>query len=144
TNLSSIANTIKDELIRANPGRHVEFNITEDMFVIGDSQLIRIALENLLNNAFKFTRLNPQASIEFGVIDHEGKQIFFIRDNGVGFEMEYADKLFAPFQRLHSENEFEGTGIGLAIVHRIISKHGGRIWAEAEPGKGAIFYFTLR
>lgn len=142
-NMSLLANTIKDEFISANPERRLRFKIAEDMFVIGDPHLVRIALENLMSNAFKFTRLNPDAYIELGVIEYRGRQAFFISDNGVGFDMEFADKLFNPFQRLHSDREFEGTGVGLAIVQRIIHKHGGEIWAEAEPGKGARFYFTF-
>jgi light-regulated signal transduction histidine kinase (bacteriophytochrome) len=104
---------------------------------------MRQVLVNLLSNAIKYTRKSAYAVIE---IDHQsigGEETFFVRDNGTGFEMNYADKLFAPFQRLHAEKEFEGTGIGLATVQRIIHKHGGRIWAEAEAGRGATFYFTL-
>jgi light-regulated signal transduction histidine kinase (bacteriophytochrome) len=104
---------------------------------------MRIVFENLLINAWKFTGKNDNAEIEFGLKFKDGKKIYFIRDNGAGFDMEYAGKLFAPFQRLHNAEEFSGTGIGLAIVKRIITRHGGRIWAEATVGKGATIYFTL-
>ncbi|WDT82825.1 MAG: ATP-binding protein (plasmid) [Candidatus Manganitrophus sp.] len=102
----------------------------------GDRGLLRIALENLLGNAWKFTSKRPKAIIEFGRVEKEGKPIYFIRDNGAGFDMAYADKLFGAFQRLHSLNEFEGTGIGLATVQRIIHRHGGKVWTEAGVEKG--------
>jgi len=100
-------------------------------------------LENLIGNAFKFTAGVSDAQIEFGERLQEGQRVFFVCDNGVGFDMQYAGQLFAPFQRLHGNSEFEGTGIGLATVHRIVTRHGGRVWAEANPGSGAAFYFTL-
>jgi light-regulated signal transduction histidine kinase (bacteriophytochrome) len=109
----------------------------------GDPRLIRSLLENLIGNAFKFTSDVEHAVIEFGQVKESGEQIFFVKDNGVGFDMQYARQLFAPFQRLHSNTRYEGTGIGLATVQRIVSRHGGRIWAEARPGLGATFYFTL-
>jgi light-regulated signal transduction histidine kinase (bacteriophytochrome) len=105
--------------------------------------LLRIALENLLRNAWKFTGRQKSASIAFGVLQKEGRTVYFVRDNGAGFDMQYAGKLFGAFQRIHGAHEFEGTGIGLAIVHRIIQRHGGRIWAEAAPEQGATFFFTL-
>jgi signal transduction histidine kinase len=107
--------------------------------VCGDGHLLRIVLENLLGNALKFTARHPSAEIWFGA----QAQTFFVRDTGAGFDMAYAQKLFSPFQRLHPARDYEGTGIGLATVHRIIAHHGGRIWAEAEPDKGATFFFTL-
>ena len=143
-NLSSLAHMIAEELNKAHPERHVEFVIADNASDRGDPHLLRIALENLFGNAHKFTRNNAHAKIDFSRTTYEGKPAYYIRDNGVGFEMEFADKLFGAFQRLHARSEFEGTGIGLATVQRIIHKHGGSIWAEAEVGKGAIFYFTLK
>ena len=143
-NLSSLAKIITDELNNSYPERQVEFVIADNIIVTGSPQLLRIAMENLLNNAHKFTRENAKAKIEFGITTQGSKKAYYIRDNGVGFDMKFANKLFNPFQRLHDVSEFEGTGIGLAIVQRIIHKHGGRIWANAEEGKGATFYFTLK
>jgi light-regulated signal transduction histidine kinase (bacteriophytochrome) len=114
------------------------------MAVAADSGLLRIALDNLLRNAWKFTGPRPDALIEVGRLSSgRGEAAFFVRDNGVGFDMAYAGKLFGAFQRLHSEAEFQGTGIGLALVQRVIRRHGGKVWAEAQPGGGATFYFTL-
>ena len=108
-----------------------------------DPRLLRVMLENLLGNAWKFTSKQPVAKIEVGQAEREGESVFFVRDNGAGFEMEQAKRLFTPFQRLHSDAQFEGTGIGLATVHRVVTRHGGRVWAEASPGQGATLFFTL-
>jgi PAS domain S-box-containing protein len=142
-NLSAIATDIANELKRSQSERNVEFIIADNATAEGDSHLLRIVLQNLLDNAWKFTGSRESAHVEFGIKKDTDQQVFFVRDNGVGFDMAYRDKLFGAFQRLHSVNEFPGTGIGLATVQRIIHRHGGRIWAEAEPDKGAAFYFTL-
>jgi len=110
--------------------------------VNGDPQMLEIVITNLLDNACKFTCTMPLAKIEFGISLNDGVPTCFVRDNGVGFDMEYAGKLFSAFQRMHKQSEFPGSGIGLATVKRIISRHGGRIWAESKPGEGATFYFT--
>jgi len=141
--LSALAREITDGLRRSQPGRDVEFVIARGLTVDGDAQLLRAALENLLGNAWKFTGKQDAARIEFGSTEKDGKTAYFVRDDGAGFEMAYAEKLFGAFQRLHSASEFEGTGIGLATVQRIVHRHGGRVWAEGEVGKGATFYFTL-
>ena len=142
--LSALAHEIAAELQKQQPERQVEFNITEGLTGDGDKNLLRIALTNLLSNAYKFTSKCKQARIEFGVTQHKGKPSYFVRDNGVGFDMAYANKLFSPFQRLHSPGEFPGTGIGLAIVQRVIHRHVGEVRAEGEVDQGATFYFTLR
>lgn len=142
-NLSMLAQTVADELQQAQPERHVEFVCTPGMMVRGDAHLLKVALENLLGNAWKFTSKREQAHIEIGVTHQVGASVYFVRDNGAGFDMAYVGKLFAAFQRLHAMTEFPGTGIGLATVQRIIHRHGGRVWAEGEPDKGAKFYFTL-
>ncbi len=141
--LSALAQRILDGLAQQNPDRKVQVRVVPGLIARGDSGLVNIALENLLANAYKFTAKTPKAHIEFSETTLTGETVFFIRDNGAGFEMAYASKLFNAFQRLHSAADFEGTGIGLAIVQRILHRHGGRIWAEAEPGKGATFFFTL-
>lgn len=143
TPLSELAARTLDELRERDPERRVEIVIAPTAPVQADAALMGIAFENLLGNAWKFTRDRATARIEFGRREQAGEAIYFVRDNGVGFDMAYADKLFSPFHRLHSEREFEGTGIGLSIVQRIIQRHGGRIWAEARPGEGATFYFTM-
>jgi light-regulated signal transduction histidine kinase (bacteriophytochrome) len=142
-NLSALVATVAWELRQTQLDRQVEFVITPGVTVKGDPHLLQIALENLINNAWKFTQKQSQAIIEFGVIQHNSQLTYFVRDNGVGFDMAYANKLFAPFQRLHPRHEFEGTGIGLATVQRIIQRHGGRVWVEATVEQGATFYFTL-
>lgn len=141
--LSALAESISDDLTRAHPGRRIEFMIASGVNADGDKRLLRIALENLFGNAVKFTSKNPRALIEFGVTEREGSRVFFVKDNGAGFDQNYSDKLFSPFQRLHSADHFPGTGIGLATVQRIIRRHGGRVWAEGQVEKGAVFYFTL-
>lgn len=142
--LSALAQEIVSELSLAQPDRKmVEFVIASGLRARGDSRLLRIALENLLGNAFKFTRTHPKARIEFGAIEKDEKQVYFVQDDGVGFDMTYVDKLFGAFQRLHDTREFPGTGIGLAIVQRAILKHGGKVWAEGEVEKGSTFFFTV-
>ncbi|MBI2469749.1 MAG: hypothetical protein HYV59_00695 [Planctomycetes bacterium] len=141
--LSALAQEIVSDLNRAQPDRKVEFVIASGLRAHGDSRLLRIALENLLSNAFKFTGTRPKARIEFGLMEKDGKPVYFVRDDGVGFNMAYADKLFGAFQRLHDTREFPGTGIGLAIVQRVIYKHGGKVWAEGEVEKGSAFFFTV-
>ena len=140
-NLSSIARSIADSLASESPERMFEVIIAENVTASGDASLVRLCLENLLGNAFKYSARQPVARIEFGQDAVTGD--FFIRDNGIGFEMSHADNLFEPFTRLHLEDEFIGSGIGLATVQRIIERHGGKIRAESAPGEGATFYFTL-
>lgn len=141
--LSALVRNVGSELQKAEPGREIEFTVAEGLIVHGDPRLLRIVLENLLRNAWKFTGKHPTAKIEFGVTQNNGNSAYFVRDDGAGFDMAYANKLFGAFQRLHAMAEFNGTGVGLATVHRIISRHGGRVWAEGEVEKGAVFYFTL-
>jgi light-regulated signal transduction histidine kinase (bacteriophytochrome) len=141
-NLSAVAGAIAAELHKAEPERRVEFIIAGGLTALGDERLLRVVLENLLRNAWKFTSKRPLARIEFGA-HVQPSRVYFMRDNGVGFDPDYSDKMFGVFQRLHSASEFPGTGVGLAIVQRIINRHGGRIWAEARPGEGATFYFSL-
>ena len=142
--LSRIVRHIERDLRRTDPKRQVHFEIAEGAVAIGDEQLLRIALENLVGNSWKFTRKKKRARIEFGYRQENGETVFYVKDNGAGFDMRYVHKLFGAFQRLHSPNEFEGSGVGLATVQRIIHRHGGRIWAEGKPGKGATFYFTIK
>jgi PAS domain S-box-containing protein len=141
--LSALAQEITENLRQTQPERQVEFVIGNGLTVKGDPQLLRAALENLLGNAWKFTGKLQQARIEFGATQNGDKRAYFVRDNGAGFDMTYADKLFGAFQRLHETTEFPGTGIGLATVQRIIHRHGGSVWAEGAAGEGATFYFTL-
>jgi light-regulated signal transduction histidine kinase (bacteriophytochrome) len=142
-NLSELAEVIAYELRKKQPERQVEFIIAPGIKVRGDNDMLRAVLENLLDNAWKFTDKHPTTKIEFGATQMEGKNVYFVRDDGAGFLMEFADKLFKPFRRLHKESEFPGIGIGLATVDRIISRHSGRIWAQGEVEKGATFFFTL-
>ena len=141
--LSIMAEDIAQELRIRQPDRQVEFVIAEGLSVDGDAWLLRIALENLLGNAWKFTGKSSPARVEFGATEHKGTLAYFVRDNGAGFDTTYADKLFGAFQRLHTVEEFPGTGIGLATVQRIVHRHGGQAWAEGRVGQGATFYFTL-
>jgi len=142
--LSTIVENIAAELKESQPNRDVKFIIAQNVKAYGDSHLLRIVLENLLSNAWKFTSKHKNAVIEFGAKESDGKRVYFVRDDGAGFDMAYVDKLFVPFQRLHEQDEFEGTGIGLATVQRIVHRHGGMVWAEGEVEKGATFYFTLQ
>ncbi|MCC6616443.1 MAG: PAS domain S-box protein [Anaerolineae bacterium] len=142
--LSDMAQSIASDLQQQQPERQVEFSIRDGMIVDGDPRLMRVALENLIGNAWKFTSKRSQAHIEFGMVDQpEDGRVFYVRDDGDGFDMAYVDKLFGAFQRLHAITEFEGTGIGLATVQRVIRRHGGNVWAQGEIGKGAIFFFRL-
>jgi PAS domain S-box-containing protein len=142
--LSGMVEAIAASLRQTNPERHIDIIVREGLVAEGDRNLIRIMLENLMNNAWKFTSKNPVARVEFGMTEQGGERVFYIRDDGVGFDMAHAGRLFVPFQRLHSLQEFPGSGIGLATVQRIVNRHGGRIWAEGSPGKGATFFFTIR
>lgn len=142
--LTAIAHEVAAELIKAEPARNVEFKIQNNLEVTADNTLMRIVLDNLLGNAWKYTSKLPRAEIEFGKNEENGKVVFFVRDNGVGFDMEYAKKLFTPFQRLHSQAEFPGTGVGLASVKRVLHRHGGQVWSEAKLNEGATFYFTFQ
>ncbi len=142
-NLSAMVENIYHDLQIDKKQRKVEFIVQSDIAVVADPVLLRSALENLIGNSLKFTSKQPTARIEVGTINKDGEEVYFVRDDGAGFDMKFASKLFTAFQRMHSSAEFEGTGIGLATVYRIISKHGGRIWAEGKPQQGATFYFTL-
>jgi PAS domain S-box-containing protein len=141
--LSALARSVATELQRTDPERKVEFIIAPGIIGVGDASLVRVALENLIGNAWKFTGRQETARIEFGAIDKKGTTVYFVRDNGAGFDMAYADKLFGAFQRLHTAEEFPGTGIGLPTVQRIVRRHGGMVWGEADVDKGAMFSFTL-
>jgi PAS domain S-box-containing protein len=141
--LTALTGSVRAQLQNNEPERKADFVIANGLKANGDARLLNVVLENLLGNAWKFTRRRPVARIEFGVSQKEGQQVFFIRDNGAGFDMAYAEKLFGAFQRLHSIQEFEGMGIGLATVQRIVRRHGGDVWAEGAVDQGATFYFTL-
>ena len=141
--LSGLAEIASHDLRKRDPARIADFVIAKGLKAQGDREMLNTVIENLLDNAWKFTGRHPAAKIEFGATESNGKTIYFVRDDGAGFDMQYADKHFHPFKRLHSESEFPGLGIGLAIAHRIILRHGGRLWAESAPEKGATFYFTL-
>lgn len=142
--LAQLANEIVDSLRSSQPERQVEFVCPDSLMCEGDRDLLRIVLENLLENAWKYTGKTAQPRVELGAYNRDGEIVYCIRDNGAGFDMKYVDKLFGPFQRLHRDQEFEGLGIGLATVARIIHRHGGEIWAEGQVDEGAAFYFTLQ
>lgn len=142
-NLSAIARSVADSLLEQSPDREARFIIEPDLTVIGDENLMKVVLQNLVENAWKFTSQEPETHIEIGSEKIDGETAYFVRDNGAGFDMNYAKKLFTPFQRLHKQSDFPGTGIGLSTVQRIIHRHLGKVWAEGEVGKGAVFYFTL-
>jgi light-regulated signal transduction histidine kinase (bacteriophytochrome) len=141
--LSVLAREIAEELRQGAPQRRVAVSIEDGLRARGDPRLLRIALQNLLDNAWKYSSKIENARVDFGCDMATGQPVYFVRDNGAGFDMAYAGKLFKPFQRLHDPREFEGTGIGLSIVHRIVTRHEGRIWAKAGKGEGATFFFTL-
>jgi signal transduction histidine kinase len=141
--LSSMARSVADGLRQREPERDVELRIQDGIHVNGDRRLLRAVLENLMSNAWKFTRKHARATIEVGVTQENGRRAIYVRDDGAGFDPGHADKMFRAFQRLHTRQEFEGTGIGLATVERIVHRHGGRIWAEGEVEKGATFYFVV-
>jgi signal transduction histidine kinase len=143
-NLSALARSILDEWQARHPERQVAVHIENSLQAHGDGRLIKVVMENLLSNAWKFTSQHAQAEIRVGQqFDAARLPVFFVRDNGAGFDMAYVDKLFNPFQRLHAASEFPGTGIGLATVSRVIKRHGGLLWAQSAPGHGASFFFTL-
>jgi light-regulated signal transduction histidine kinase (bacteriophytochrome) len=141
--LSAMSRAVAAELVASGAERRGDFVIADGLVVHGDERLIRQAIENLLGNAWKFTSKVARPRIEVGIVSDGAEPVFFVRDNGAGFDMARADKLFGAFQRLHGVDEFPGTGIGLAIVRRIFHRHGGRVWADSKVGEGATFYFTL-
>jgi light-regulated signal transduction histidine kinase (bacteriophytochrome) len=142
--LTALANTVVADLKQKNPDRLVDWNIAEGLTADGDAQLLRVVLENLFGNAWKFTANRPRAHIEFGALPQaNGARTYFVRDDGAGFDMERVSNLFTPFKRLHDQSEFRGTGIGLATVQRVIQRHQGKIWAEGAVNQGATFCFTL-
>jgi signal transduction histidine kinase len=141
--VAEIARQVVQDLRHREPDRAIEVSVWEGMHAYGDARLVRVALENLICNAWKFTSRTGRPQNEIGRVRDGNRDTFFVRDNGAGFDMAYSNKLFGAFQRLHSVNEYQGTGIGLATVQRIVHRHGGRIWADARPGKGAVFFFTL-
>jgi light-regulated signal transduction histidine kinase (bacteriophytochrome) len=143
TPLNPLIEEVIDDMKRETEGRDVEWRVAELPTVEGDPGLLKQVFANLLSNSAKYTRPRQRAVIEIGLREMNDESVIFVRDNGVGFNMKYADKLFGVFQRLHRAEEFEGTGVGLAIVERVIKRHGGHIWAESELDKGATFYFTL-
>jgi len=143
-NLSEIAEDVVRELRLSEPDRVVHTIIAKDVIACGDASLLKILITNLIGNAWKYSSRNADALIEFGTGPADSVPVYFVRDNGAGFDMKHADRLFRVFSRLHDSSQFSGTGIGLATVQRIVTRHGGRIWAEAETGRGATFFFTLQ
>jgi signal transduction histidine kinase len=141
--LGALARAVVERLCESGLARNVACNIQDGLVATGDRKLLTLVLDNLIGNACKYTSKTEHARIEFGAKEKDGETVFFVKDNGVGFNMRHASKLFTPFQRLHKPEEFEGTGIGLATVQRVIHRHGGRVWAKGEVDKGATFYFTL-
>jgi light-regulated signal transduction histidine kinase (bacteriophytochrome) len=141
--LSAAASAIAADLARHHPDRRVDVTIAPKLTVKADPELLKIVLHNLLDNAWKYTGKTAGPRVEVGALMNGGLEVFHVRDNGAGFDMAHAHRLFGPFQRLHPERDFEGIGIGLATVQRIVRRHGGRIWAEGAVGRGATFYFTL-
>ena len=143
--LSALGHEVARDLTAADPSRTVAIFVHADLRAEGDPILLRAVLTNLLGNAWKYTSRRPSARIELGQLGMEGdRRVFFVKDDGVGFDMKYAGKLFGVFQRLHTQDDFPGHGVGLATVERLVSRHGGRVWAEAKRDEGATFYFTLR
>ena len=143
-NLTQLAGYVVDDLQRTAPEREATVQIEPGMVTRGDPTLLRLVLENLLGNAWKYSARRAQTRIEFGREMVDGRNTYVVRDNGAGFDMRSAERLFGLFQRLHSASDFPGTGVGLASVRRIVERHGGQIWADGEPGRGAAFFFTLR
>ncbi len=141
--LSSLAHAVTRDLAQAAPTRQVNSVIADGLQAIGDERLLRIALDCLLGNAWKFSGKVEHATVEFGSRQIDGEETYFVRDNGAGFDPKYATRLFSPFQRLHAEEDFEGRGMGLAIVRRVVGRHGGRVWADSAAGQGATVFFTL-
>jgi light-regulated signal transduction histidine kinase (bacteriophytochrome) len=141
--ISKIANIIINDIKKSDPEQKIKFEVQDGLIVMGDKTLLTFMIENLLSNAFKFTFKKDKGKISFGKTVIDDKEVIFVRDTGVGFNMKYYEKLFVAFQRLHSDKDYEGTGIGLATVLRIVNRHGGKIWAESEINVGTTFYFTL-
>ncbi len=141
--MADMVNDVLKELKSTDTSGKAEIKVSGLESVTCDPVLMKQVWLNLVSNAIKYSRKKDSPVIEIGSTGHNGSQVFFIKDNGAGFDMEHADKLFAVFQRLHKVAEYEGTGVGLALVHRIVTKHGGKIWADAKPNEGATFYFTL-
>jgi light-regulated signal transduction histidine kinase (bacteriophytochrome) len=141
--VSAVARAVVSNLRTVHPERTVEVVVDQGIHMNADPGLTRVVLENLVGNAWKFTSRSADAKIHVGATEREGRRVVLVRDNGAGFDATMADRLFEPFRRLHSQKDFEGTGVGLATVQRIVRRHGGQVWAESEPDRGATFFFTL-